>query len=70
MESEYDIPPRGRVSFDCVKEQFLLLADPCVLADPTIVSTLRDVFELQEEKTTMALDLHYRCSRCLRKSAQ
>jgi hypothetical protein len=70
LDLEYDTPSRGRISFDCDREQFLLLADACILADERVVATLMQVFDLPAHRTTRALDSHYRCTLCLRESPQ
>jgi hypothetical protein len=70
LELEYDTPARGRISFDCVREQFLLLADACILADERVIATLMHVFDLPADRTTRALDSRYRCTLCLRESPQ
>lgn len=61
---EYDQPPRGRVAYDSIDEQFTLLADNCILGDKRIVGEIIAAMNLPDGTATAA-DEHYRCQSCL-----
>jgi hypothetical protein len=61
---EYDEPPRGRVVYNAGTQQFLLLADRCILKNPELVKRILAVLDLPASTKTKS-DSHYRCARCL-----
>jgi hypothetical protein len=63
----YELNPRGRVSFRCDTDRFLLLADRCILRDQAVVSEVMDRLHLPADRTDTGTDLHYRCPTCPRK---
>jgi hypothetical protein len=65
---EYDRIPRGRVSYDAVRDQFLVLRDRCIpmKAIRQVISTLH----LPKDKVVVAGDPHYRCPRCMEKGTE
>ena len=65
VDVEYDEFPRGRISFHQGEGKFLLLADPCIVANQTRLGRVMTVMRLPRENTATGTDLHYRCSRCL-----
>jgi hypothetical protein len=64
-EVEYEEPPRGRVVYDTKTQQFILLADRCILRDNGIVSKIKSQMSLPND-TKVDQDNHYRCFACLR----
>jgi hypothetical protein len=66
-ETEYEEPPRGRVTFNTKTERFTLYADRCILCSEDAVKKLVRKMHLPANTTTNT-DLHYRCSRCLSRS--
>lgn len=67
---EYEDWPRGRISLDLQKEQFILLADKCILERRDVVQGIVVAFHLPPELTSEGLDDHYRCAVCLTRSRQ
>ena len=63
--SEYEEFPRGRVAYETRTQQFSLLADRCVLRDPSKVAELLQRLRLPAARTTTGTDPHYRCAHCL-----
>jgi hypothetical protein len=61
---EYDCPPRGRVVFDSVRQQFHLYADRCILDIPELVAEILRRLNLPSD-TPASPDDHYRCARCM-----
>lgn len=64
---DFDEVSRGRVTYDPVRDQFLLLRDPCIPA-----KAIRDVIRtmhLPRAKVVVTGDPHYRCPRCMTKVA-
>ncbi len=68
IEMEYDDPPRGRVAYDKVTQQFHLYADACILKEEAIVDKIRKDLSLPPE-TMILLDNFYQCTKCLGLSA-
>lgn len=68
---EYDEVPRGRVSYDTKMLSFNVLADKCILKDERMVSKILQVMHLPSSpaQTTVGPDSHYRCPRCVPRSA-
>ncbi|MGA2985370.1 MAG: hypothetical protein ABSG32_16275 [Terriglobia bacterium] len=64
---EYEEPPRGRVSYYPQRDEFVLYADPCILAKKRLVRQIMVALNLPEKRTTTSKDSHYRCVRCLRR---
>ena len=64
---EYEDVPRGRVMYNTKTEQYLLLADRCILKDPGLVSRIEGKMNLPHDSTRIGSDDHYRCPRCLKK---
>jgi hypothetical protein len=64
--SAYEEHPRGRVNFNTKTKRFTLLADACILRKKNVVKKLMRLL-LLPENTTLSLDAHYRCFRCLAK---
>jgi hypothetical protein len=62
-DTEYDEVSRGRVNYGVGEDRFLILRDRCIPAKAIrlVISTLH----LAKSKVVVALDLHYRCPRCL-----
>lgn len=65
FDVEYEEPPRGRVSYNVKKGQFLLLADRCILAKRILVKKIMQELRLPPETTACDTDPHYRCYKCL-----
>jgi len=64
LEIEYDEIPRGRVTYDCVEDRFMVFRDRCIP-----VKVIREVIgkmHLPKDRTVVAGDPHYRCPRCLK----
>jgi hypothetical protein len=66
QDVEYEEPPRGRVSYYPQSEEFVLYADPCILAKKKLVRQIMAALNLPGKRTTTSKDPHYRCARCLR----
>lgn len=64
VEVEYEEHPRGRVLYHAEKEEFVLLADKCILLHKKAVCEVRRAFSLPDS-TVPETDCHYRCYRCL-----
>ena len=64
-ELEYDEFPRGRVIFNKRSQQFLLLADGCILKDKSNLAKIEKTMHLPTD-IVVDTDLHYRCPNCLR----
>lgn len=64
-DGEYEEHPRGRVAFDTRNDQFLLLADWCILRKKDLVSEIKAKLHLLEARTRIDTDQHYRCSVCM-----
>jgi hypothetical protein len=60
----YEEPPRGRVMFNRNTNEFVLLADRCVLKNTRAVIEIKTLFHLPN-KVTVDTDPHYRCNVCL-----
>jgi hypothetical protein len=65
LDIEYEEPPRGRVSYNVKKRQFLLLADRCILKKRNLVKKIMRELQLPTETTKFDTDPHYRCYKCL-----
>jgi hypothetical protein len=63
---EYEEFPRGRANFNIKTQQFTLFLDRCILRKKDVVKKLMRLLHLPEN-TTLSLDAHYRCFRCLAK---
>ena len=63
---EYEEHPRGRVSYHCDTNRFLLLADRCILRDKAVVAEVMRRLHLPPDRTDTGTDLHYRCPGCPR----
>lgn len=63
-EAEYDESPRGRVVYNARTQQFLILADRCILKNPELMKRILAVLYLPANTKTKS-DSHYRCARCL-----
>ena len=63
-EVEYDEPPRGRGVYNARTQQFLLMADQCILKNPELVKRILAVLDLPA-RTKTEPDSHYRCVHCL-----
>ena len=67
-EVPYEQEPRGRVVFDATAETFVILADSCILKGKGLIARIK--LELRLPKgTEIGSDSHYRCLKCLRRSA-
>jgi hypothetical protein len=64
LDLPYEELPRGRVMFNVKKNEFVLLADRCILKKRSAVAEIRNVFHLPK-KITLDGDPHYRCHHCL-----
>ena len=64
-EVEYEEPPRGRVMYNMRTQQFILLADRCILQDKGIIGKIKLEIGLPKD-TELGPDSHYRCFACLR----
>ena len=64
-ELEYDEFPRGRVIFSKRSQQFLLLADRCILKDKSNLAKIEKTMHLPKD-LVVDTDMHYRCTKCLR----
>ena len=69
LDVAYDEPPRGRVSFDKVTQQFHMFADACILSDQAMVEKIRKDLNLTSE-IKIGLDNFYQCAACLGLSAR
>lgn len=67
-EVEYEEPPRGRGLFDKRRDQFVLLADRCILNRRDVVNRIMAQMHLPPDQTDLDTDSHYRCGRCLARS--
>jgi hypothetical protein len=67
LDAGYDAPPRGRVLFDTLNDQFVLYADQCILGDDAVMNQIRTKLHLRPE-TKLSRDEHYRCTECLRQA--
>jgi hypothetical protein len=65
-EIEYEEPPRGRVVYNTKTQQFVLLADRCILQDKGIIGKIKLEMGLPKKDTELGPDSHYRCFACLR----
>ena len=63
-ESEYEEFPRGRVMHHHSSGEFMILADPCILARKDLIAEIKDALHLPK-KTKLGSDPHYRCFTCL-----
>jgi len=63
-ETEYDEAPRGRVVYDAKSQQFLLMADRCILKNPELVKRILAALDLPT-RTKTEPDSHYHCAHCL-----
>jgi hypothetical protein len=63
-EVEYEEPPRGRVGYNKVKREFVLLADQCILGNLAAIELIIKALGLPEG-TRLSSDVHYRCADCL-----
>jgi hypothetical protein len=63
-EVEYEEPPRGRVMYNMKTQQFILLADRCILQEKGLVKWIMSALSLKKTTKT-GTDEHYQCSRCL-----
>lgn len=61
---EYEDPPRGRVTYNKKKDEFLFLADLCIISSPEVVHQIIGVLNLPRH-TEPFPDSHYRCKICL-----
>jgi hypothetical protein len=61
---EYELNPRGRVSYRCDTDRFLLLADRCILRDNAAVAEVMRRLHLPADRTDTSTDFHYRCPKC------
>lgn len=66
LDGEYQDWPRGRSQFDTASDHWTLLLDRCIIREPGLVQEILRQFRLPASTTTVGLDDHYRCSRCLR----
>jgi len=62
---EYEESPRGRAVYDSRRDRFVIYADRCILRNEKAIRQIRREFNLPQNKTETASDLHYRCSQCL-----
>lgn len=65
FDIEYDDIARGRVTYDTVRDQFVLFRDPCIP-----MKTIRQIISrmhLPKDRTVIALDPHYRCLHCMKR---
>ena len=63
-DMEYEESPRGRVIYHTKTRRFTFLADPCILKDKSMVSTIMSAMNLPNKSTDKGTDAHYRCSAC------
>ena len=61
---EYEEPPRGRVVYDCGKQQFTIYADRCIIRRGDAIHRIITALGLSQD-VKIASDDHYRCYRCL-----
>lgn len=64
IDVAYEEPPRARVSFNRKTNQFLLLADQCILKRKSVIAEITKALGLPKN-VTLGSDSHYRCSKCL-----
>ena len=64
---EYEELPRGRVVYNTRTDQFLLLADGCILKRSNLIKKIMDELQLPPHKTKRRTDPHYRCFSCLKR---
>ncbi len=57
--------PRGRVMFNNKTENYLLLADACILGNKQMLNCILREMNLPKAKTVIDRDSHYRCFCCL-----
>lgn len=69
-EIEYEEQPRGRVVYHTPTNRFTLYADQCVLDRPEFIQWILTQMHLPAGITDLSKDLHYRCARCLARSAK
>ena len=62
----YDEVPRGRVEYNVKTRQFHIIADPCILTDPSALSNISERLRLPSSQTQTGTDEHYRCPGCSR----
>jgi len=67
-ESEYEEHPRGRAVLNRKTGQFSLYLDRCILSKRKVVGRIVSQLHLPVD-TLLATDPHYRCFKCLSKSA-
>jgi|ERR1700722_12739267 len=65
QELEYDDVPRGRVMYNPKTDKYLLLADRCILKNPSLLNRIEAKMNLPDKKTDLDSDAHYRCPKCL-----
>jgi hypothetical protein len=65
LPGEYDDWPRGRCQKNLKTGEWTLLADPCILRRPEVLSKIKERLHLP--KVSIGPDAHYRCRvKCLR----
>ena len=69
-DQEYEEVPRGRVSYDTRAEQYLFLADRCILTNKSLVGKIIGKMNLSHKNTKIDSDAHYRCSKCMAAQAE
>lgn len=62
--SEYEEYPRGRTIHSLASGEVTIFADRCILERKDIVKQIKQALHLPE-KTSLDVDQHYRCYRCL-----
>ena len=63
-DDPYEQFPRGRVAYNVISGRFILLADRCIIESPTRLRRVLAALRLQQNRTEMSRDEHYRCPRC------
>jgi hypothetical protein len=64
--AEYDFRlfPRGRVVFDLKKDSFVILADKCIVENPTLINKIASEMGLPEGKVIASVDNDCECGEC------
>jgi hypothetical protein len=63
-DCEFEDFPRGRVVFQPKLQEFILMADRCILRRKDVVERIMEQMDLPPN-TTVTTDSHYRCPGCM-----
>jgi len=60
----YDEAPRGRVVYNMKIRQFLIIADPCIVASSAALNEIKNRLRIPVSQSQTGVDEHYRCPAC------